>query len=541
MKRLIPTLLVTLAVVLPAVARAADPSPLDPAKLEGKTLHAVNPDDARLLGIIARGLIYQAQKGDRFTPEQARVVAAAVRAYQTKDFDAAYRYASRLLLMRKDIVLDEGSEMATAYDFQLDRKLLAPGDSLRVLLRPFFAPAAPLSGAYNARLALKSGQGDLLQALEPVAIKDAADLEAVVPTKDLKDGKYLVHYELVSPAGKTLVECTRDFLVSAATPGRVAGLRKQLTQLEEAKTADKSIRHRAAAETVAYVVEILERAGKQYVAPMLKVSSPMTTKLRGLDLTKYDSEPFDLDKDLGLVEALAADLLAGKDPLATRTGDLRLAYRSAVDNTLQPFRVYVPKNYQPDMQAPLIIALHGATGDESTYMDRYIERKTGAKLFQKLGEERGYLLATPNGRGPFGGYEGDSEKDVLDVLERVKQVYAVNPKEVFLTGHSMGGQGTWLLGFKHPELFAALAPVAGRPQDADKIALKNAPEMPVLFSAGLKDTLQPPENTRKLAEIAKKELKNFQYVEYPDDHFVIGISSMPAVFDFFEARRSAGR
>src|SRR5262249_60036957 len=121
----------------------------------------------------------------------------------------------------------------------------------------------------------------------------------------------------------------------------------------------------------------------------------------------------------------------------------------------------------------------------------------------------GYLLVTPNGRGAFGLYVEDSEKDVLDVLERVKKVYAVNPKEVFLTGHSMGGSGTWLIGFRHPDLFAGLAPVAGRPTDAGGIRFKKAPDMPVIFFGGGKGVLGTPHSTRALAQPAREERKEF--------------------------------
>lgn len=124
----------------------------------------------------------------------------------------------------------------------------------------------------------------------------------------------------------------------------------------------------------------------------------------------------------------------------------------------------------------------------------------------------------------------------MDVLNRVQRIYSIDPGQVFLTGHSMGGQGTWTLGFKHPDKFAALAPVAGRPQDA--AIMKSSPAKPVLFSQGGKDTLATPEQARLLAEAAKKQLTNFKYQEYPDDdHFVVRVHSLPAIFDFFDAWR----
>ena len=39
--------------------------------------------------------------------------------------------------------------------------------------------------------------------------------------------------------------------------------------------------------------------------------------------------------------------------------------------------------------------------------------------------------------------------------------YGIDPTRVYLTGHSMGGHGTWHLGVHHPGLFAVLGPSAG--------------------------------------------------------------------------------
>lgn len=524
-----------LALLLCVPVRADEKPAFDPVKLEGKSLRKVNSDDALLLGVISRGVLNQAVQGTPLTDEARRLLLPGMRAFQNKEHDAAYRYASRLILLHRGETLGEGTELATSYDFQLDRKLVAPGEPLHVLLQPLFTLGGPLAGEYTARLSLASGEGKAIEKLPAVTIKEVADLETAVPTKGLKAGRYRVDYELVSPANKVLVSCSREFLVDADAGKRLESLQKQIAKLREEKPATAS--RATALETVEYVAEVLDRARKQYVGPMLKCSTPMTTKLRGLDLTRIDSEPFELARDLPLAEEFAAALLAGKDPLANRNGDIRLAYRSAVDRTLQPFRVHVPKSYDSTKPMPLIVALHGATGDENTYMDRYVSGPKRERLFPKLGEERGYLLATPNGRGAFGLYQGDSEKDVLEVLDRVQKVYAVNPKQVFLTGHSMGGAGTWVLGFKHPERFAALAPVAGRPMTPAAIDFKKAPEMPVLFAGGTKDVLVTPAVTRELAERAKKELKHFQYVETDDDHFRIGVTSMPGVFDFFDRCR----
>ena len=67
-----------------------------------------------------------------------------------------------------------------------------------------------------------------------------------------------------------------------------------------------------------------------------------------------------------------------------------------------------------------------------------------------------------------------SEKDVMNVLEMIKKEFNVDENRTYLMGHSMGGGGTWHLGIKHAEEWAALAPIApaifGRdPKDLEKI------------------------------------------------------------------------
>ena len=50
---------------------------------------------------------------------------------------------------------------------------------------------------------------------------------------------------------------------------------------------------------------------------------------------------------------------------------------------------------------------------------------------------------------------------LLSLLADAKTRYGIDPTRVYLTGHSMGGHGTWHLGVHHPGLFAVLGPSAG--------------------------------------------------------------------------------
>ena len=83
------------------------------------------------------------------------------------------------------------------------------------------------------------------------------------------------------------------------------------------------------------------------------------------------------------------------DPFLTRRGDFKKAYRSRVDNSFQPYRIFVPSSYNSSKSSALIIALHGMGGDENSYFDAYAQ---GA--FKIEAERRGYIVACPKGRKP---------------------------------------------------------------------------------------------------------------------------------------------
>jgi predicted esterase len=339
--------------------------------------------------------------------------------------------------------------------------------------------------------------------------------------------------------GRALVECWRDFVVDAQARPRLEVLETRFGEIRKLEETGRSISIVSAHETIEFVLMQMGRALESYLASMNHQSFPMTVKLRGVDMARYDNDPFDADRDLPLVESLLDDLEAGHDPFTTRSGDMRLAFRSAIDGELQPYRIFLPEGWQSRGALPVLVALHGATGDENTYFDRYLEVKTGHNTFKKLGQEHGFLLAAPNGRGPFGMYAGDSERDVLEMLDRVELLFPTDRRATFLTGHSMGGMGTWNLGFRYKERFAALAPVAGRPPDSAMALLDESPEKPVFFAVGLNDLIVTPAKTHAWAEIARQHLQQFEYREYPkDDHFSIGLSSMPAIFEFLASWRA---
>ncbi len=176
----------------------------------------------------------------------------------------------------------------------------------------------------------------------------------------------------------------------------------------------------------------------------------------------------------GLALLLFAQSVSGQD--------LRLFYKSAVDNAEQPYRLYVPSSYRPDGPAiPLVIAMHGTGGHEGTLFDGDAYKQGALKA---AAEKHGMLVASPLGRGVTE-YRGIGENDVFEVLEAVRSRYRVDPARIYLTGHSMGGTGAAYLALHHPDLFAAVAPLAAA--YSFPWLARNAVTVPFLWIGGAED------------------------------------------------------
>ncbi|MDF3021787.1 MAG: peptidase-like protein [Steroidobacteraceae bacterium] len=76
------------------------------------------------------------------------------------------------------------------------------------------------------------------------------------------------------------------------------------------------------------------------------------------------------------------------------------------------------------------------------------------------GKPQGVIYMSPHGRGNVR-YMGFADSDVLRAIAEAKRLLKVDDDRVYLTGNSMGGWGVWNVATRHPELFAAIAPVFG--------------------------------------------------------------------------------
>lgn len=225
---------------------------------------------------------------------------------------------------------------------------------------------------------------------------------------------------------------------------------------------------------------------------------------------------------------------------------------SNIDGSLQYYAVTPQLNGKKN-NAALFLSVHGA-GVEAIGQARAYRSK-----------DWGTLVAATNRRPRGFNWEDWGRLDALEVLSIAKQKFNPNPQRIYLTGHSMGGHGTWFLGATYPGNWAAIAPSAGYPTlksygSADGLIPENSkhPIEQLLLRAGNQsDVLKLATNynafgiylfhgnsdevvsvnyARQMKKILAQFHPDFNYYEYPFGSHWFGNQSVDwdPLFDYFK-------
>jgi len=260
----------------------------------------------------------------------------------------------------------------------------------------------------------------------------------------------------------------------------------------------------------------------------------------------------------------------GGDPVDDRVELREYGFKDTGENL--PYAVFVSSKVTKDKKAPLVLALHGFSGNHGTFM------RTAAV---DAAEEGGYILvgamgyspsgsfgmpfggrgaargpapapaagpasapaAPRGGRGaPIGGTaETDpakvaelSERDALYVLEMVRKEFDVDDRRLYLMGHSLGGGGALHMGEKFADTWAAVAPLAPAAFGFEWTANSKLKNVPLLIMQGEADTTVRPASSQALADQLKALNFQCEIKIMPGlDHGTIIAGAMPDVFKFF--------
>jgi pimeloyl-ACP methyl ester carboxylesterase len=213
-----------------------------------------------------------------------------------------------------------------------------------------------------------------------------------------------------------------------------------------------------------------------------------------------------------------------------KPGPQDLSFFSTVDETDQPYAVYIPKNFDKSKEYPLVIFLHGAWSNHRLGLRRVfgqgniqgtdfakpgvipVESDLEVTRYWPVLKDVNYIVAAPLARGTAG-YQGVPEQDVYEMLDDLKSRFPIDENRIYLTGLSMGGGGTIWLGLTRPDIWAAIAPVCPAPPDGSAEIAGNALNIPVHLFVGDKDFLY--KSVLDWKSRFESGIQHFEYTEYP--------------------------
>lgn len=181
------------------------------------------------------------------------------------------------------------------------------------------------------------------------------------------------------------------------------------------------------------------------------------------------------------------------------------------------YLLFLPKGYEAGgtKRWPLMIFLHGA-GERGSDLAKVAVH--GPPKIVKDRPDFPFILASP--QCPEG--ERWSNDVVLGLLDELIKDHRVDTNRVYLTGLSMGGFGTWSLGIRHPERFAAIAPICGGGEVVD-VRLSSRSKSEALKSLGVwafhgaKDEVVLAEESERMARwLTKVGVKEVKLTIYPE-------------------------
>lgn len=212
------------------------------------------------------------------------------------------------------------------------------------------------------------------------------------------------------------------------------------------------------------------------------------------------------------------------------------------------YRIHVPEAPDSTGSFPVVLFLHGA-GERGS--DNKAQLTWGVWRFveDSVQQEHPHIVIAP--QAPEEQYWGklDWRESIemtpkpakplelaLQLLESLQEDYEIDSNRLYITGLSMGGFGTWDAISRHPDLFAAAAPVCGGGDTRQAHKLAN---LPIWNFHGALDDVVPPRLSRDMIAAIRYAGGKPGYSEYPDvGHFSwIPAYNEPTLVDWLFSHR----
>jgi hypothetical protein len=174
------------------------------------------------------------------------------------------------------------------------------------------------------------------------------------------------------------------------------------------------------------------------------------------------------------------------------------------------YTLYVPEYYTPDRAWPLVVALHGGSGNGRAFLWSWLADARA----------RGAILIAPTAIGHTWALMGDDPDtpNLMQIVDRIAARYAIDPARRLLTGMSDGGTFCHVSGLRADSPFTHLAPVSATfhplmAQVADADRLRG---LPVHITHGRLDWMFPVQTARDARDALGLAGAHVTYCELDD-------------------------
>jgi phospholipase/carboxylesterase len=273
---------------------------------------------------------------------------------------------------------------------------------------------------------------------------------------------------------------------------------------------------RSAAEAPQPIVAAY-RAIRNY-AQAAEAIYPMSAFLR--PVSQFFLEPSARD-DADLLQRLAT-----VDPNRDKVG---VMHAGGPPGTRGAFSLYVPETYDAERRYPLVVALHGGSGNGGAFLWSWLrEART-----------RGLVVLAPTAIGStWSLMDPDTDGSSIDnMVDQVAQQWNVDPGRQLLTGMSDGGTFSYVLGLRGGCRFTHLAPVAAafHPMMLTFADAERMRDLPVYIVHGVQDWMFPPQLARQAEQTLGEAGAKVVYREIADLSHTYPRDENGAILDWFVA------
>ena len=223
-------------------------------------------------------------------------------------------------------------------------------------------------------------------------------------------------------------------------------------------------------------------------------------------------------------DAALAEKLAAADPVREGVGFMHV---DGPAGTRGAFSLYVPEYHDAARAWPLVVALHGGSGNGGAFLWSWVrEART-----------RGVVVLAPTAQGStWSLMEPQLDGTHIDgMVERVAADWNIDAKKQLLTGMSDGGTFTYVLGLRGDCRFTHLAPIAAafHPMLMTFADANRVRGLPVHIVHGTQDWMFPPEHAQGAERALMQAGADVTYREIADLSHTYPRDQNAAILDWF--------